>query len=108
VQEGENDENARFLVDRYQHRPAEELYDTQSDPYELRNLAKNADMQAIKVGLRTKLLAWMKSQGDQGQATEMAANLRSVKTPEGMETFLASPGLTEAERKTLRTAADKD
>ncbi len=79
------DGHARFLVDRYQHRPAEELYDIRADPYELKNLADNPGLTGIKQELRATLLAWMESQGDQGQATERVADRRSIKTGTGRE-----------------------
>lgn len=60
---------ARF----YQHRPEEELYDLQSDPYELKNLADQASYAPIKAQLRKELDRWMRQQGDEGNATEMKA-----------------------------------
>ncbi len=35
---------------------AEELYDHNADPYELKNLAKDARFQKVKNGLRARLL----------------------------------------------------
>ena len=60
---------ARF----YQHRPEEELYDLQTDPYELKNLAADPAHASIKAQLRKELDRWMKQQGDEGNATEMKA-----------------------------------
>ncbi|UCG57310.1 MAG: sulfatase [Phycisphaerales bacterium] len=60
---------ARF----YQHRPAEELYDLDKDPYELKNLAENPKYAKIKNVLKGKLELWMRQQGDEGVTTELSA-----------------------------------
>ena len=69
----QTDAHAAFLVRRYQHRPEEELYDVQQDPFELNNLAEKDDHTAVKAELRNKLLAWMQQQGDEGVNTELRA-----------------------------------
>lgn len=64
------DPAAAAVVKRYHTRPAEELYDVLTDPWELRNLAadpKYADR--LKV-MRADLDAWMKGNGDEGLKTE--------------------------------------
>jgi arylsulfatase A-like enzyme len=54
-----------FINRHFAHaRPAEELYDLQSDPWEQTNLADNPDQQTIKQELYEKLLAWEKSVDD--------------------------------------------
>ena len=64
------------LVDMYQNRPAEELYDIVADPYELTNLAAAPAHAKVKATLSAALDAWMKQQGDEGNATEMKARQR--------------------------------
>jgi uncharacterized sulfatase len=54
-------------------RPAVELYDLQTDEYEMRNLADDPDYAVIKARLGVALDAWMKQQGDEGLATELKA-----------------------------------
>ena len=66
----------------YLERPAEELYDLQRDPNELRNLASEPAMESVMTGLRRELDGWMKQQGDQGVATEMRAKERQMSGPE--------------------------
>jgi uncharacterized sulfatase len=70
---GERDPHAAFLARRYQHRPAEELYDVQNDPFELNNLADDPALAEVKSGLRKELDLWMEQQGDEGIDTEMQA-----------------------------------
>ena len=70
------DAHARAMTARYQHRPAEELYDVESDPHCLNNLIDDPKYAAIKTELSQRLDAWMKSQGDQGAATEALAHTR--------------------------------
>jgi uncharacterized sulfatase len=67
------DTHAKRLVNDYQHRPAEELYDCESDPWNRTNVISDEKLVAIREELRAKLDAWMKQQGDKGQATEMKA-----------------------------------
>ncbi len=67
------DAHAAALVHDYQHRPAEELYDTQTDPWNRRNLIADPALATVRDRLRTELDTWMRQQGDEGQATEMKA-----------------------------------
>lgn len=69
----ETDTDAADKVRRYQHRPAEELFDMQADRFEWTNLANDPKYAQIKANLKTQLTAWMKSQGDLGRQTELAA-----------------------------------
>ncbi len=57
-------------------RPAEELYDLQSDPYEQTNLAANPDLAPVKARLARELDGWMTQQRDEGLATELRAPSR--------------------------------
>ncbi len=54
------------LVKRYTRRPAEQLYHTAKDRYEMTNLASDPQHAEIKQRLRQKLDQWMASQGDPG------------------------------------------
>ena len=54
------------LVKRYMRRPAEQLYHTTSDPYEMNNLANDPSQAKRIAKLRTELDRWMKEQGDPG------------------------------------------
>lgn len=67
------DMQARRLVHDYQHRPAEELYDCESDPWNRQNLIADEALAGIRDELRARLDAWMAQQGDLGQATELGA-----------------------------------
>jgi len=54
------------LVKRYMHRPAEQLYHTADDPFEMSNLAGDKDNSAVLSKLSKELDRWMASQGDPG------------------------------------------
>lgn len=54
-------------------RPEEELYDLQSDPYELRNLAGDPKSAKLLADLRGKLDQWIKTTGDHGQRMESSS-----------------------------------
>lgn len=58
--------DAYRLIQRYQSRPPEELFDLQNDPYEMNNLAGNATVEAIQAKLSDRLDQWLESQGDPG------------------------------------------
>jgi len=73
VRTAKTDTKAARLVKRYLNRPAEELYDLSKDPQELSNLAGREKQAKVKARLKQQLQDWMTSQGDLGQATEMAA-----------------------------------
>ncbi len=67
------DEKAKRLVHDYQHRPAEELYDCEADPWNRTNLIDDPALASVREELRSELNLWMKGQGDEGQASEMKA-----------------------------------
>lgn len=74
-----SDEEAADKVRRYEHRPAEELYDMQADRFEWKNLADDPEHASIKAELKKELEAWMKDQGDLGQETELDAKAHQTR-----------------------------
>ncbi len=56
-------EQARFMADS---KPEFELYDLQNDPYELENLADDANHQSLKDSLLAELNQWREAINDQG------------------------------------------
>ncbi|HVM49606.1 MAG TPA: sulfatase [Candidatus Acidoferrum sp.] len=64
------------LIKRYMMRPAEELYDTAADPYEMDNLAANPKLADLKARLSAELDRWLAAQGDPGVPLD---------TPEALE-----------------------
>ncbi len=61
-----NNPDTYKLVKRYTHRPAEELYHTSDDPFELTNLAGDQRSAGVKKHLAAELERWMAEQGDPG------------------------------------------
>ena len=63
-----------------EERPAEELYDLNSDPHETRNLVHSSDRshQMALARLRTILHRWIVETGDQGRFPETDAALEAV------------------------------
>ncbi len=57
---------AKRLYAKYHHRPAEELYRVDEDPWELNNLADKPEHAESKRRLRAELQRWMAEQGDPG------------------------------------------
>lgn len=70
VEKAKADPAAAAVVRRYHTRPAEELYDLRTDPWELTNLASEPSHARTLAGLRAAVDAWMRNQGDEGLATE--------------------------------------
>ncbi len=70
VRESWADERTYHLVKRYMHRPAETLYHTTKDPYEMTNLATMREHAEIKRELSAELDRWLWSQGDPGAAQD--------------------------------------
>ncbi len=50
--------------------PAEELYDLEADPYEIRNLATSPQHRAVLKRLRSVLEKWIEDSRDQGKELE--------------------------------------
>ena len=59
------------------NRPAEELYDLQKDPWELKNLANKKEYRSTQSRLSQKLDQWMKHQNDAGMQAELSVKAHS-------------------------------
>lgn len=70
--------HAKAMTAKYHHRPAEELYNVAKDPHCLKNLINDPKLAALKSELSNELDSWMKSQGDQGAATEAISHTRKA------------------------------
>lgn len=81
-EDGKRDPVLAARVDWLFHRPAEELYDIESDPYEMRNLAADPKLANVKAGLQSQLDAWIAQQGDKGMETENLADTRQGRSDE--------------------------
>jgi uncharacterized sulfatase len=75
------DAEAKSTVQRYHHRPGEELYDLRTDPDEQHNRIADADpaVQAEHQRLKKALIDWMTSQGDKGIETEVTVRPKPSK-----------------------------
>jgi len=78
-EDARNDPALAARVEWLSRRPAEELYDLETDPDERHNLAGESAFAAIKAGLQARLDAWMAQQGDRGLETELLAPTRQAK-----------------------------
>ena len=77
--DAKNDPKLAARVEWLFHRPAEELYDLDTDPFEMKNLAADPKFGDIKTRLGRELDAWMTQQKDKGMETEMKALSRQPK-----------------------------
>ena len=72
-------EHTRFVVNRYMHRPAEQLYRMDDDPCEMTNLAADPTHAAGKERLSAELDHWMTQQGDPGAKIDTQAQWQAAK-----------------------------
>lgn len=66
VRDSWNNPRTYKVVRRYMRRPAEQLFHTAEDPYEMSNLAGTPEFSEIQKKLSMELDRWMKRQGDPG------------------------------------------
>lgn len=95
------DKDALEKVNRYTTRPAEELYDISTDQFEWKNLESDPAYATVKAELKKELAAWMQSQGDQGQQTELEALQHLAKNREN------EPGTETTPKKKATPKAGK-
>ncbi len=67
----------------------EELYDTQADPYEIHNLARDASREPELTRLRDALDSWLREVGDMGRIPE--AEMVRLWYPNGKRPVTAAP-----------------
>ncbi|QDU36981.1 Choline-sulfatase [Maioricimonas rarisocia] len=68
-----------MLVKRYMSRPAEQLYLTADDPYEMTNLAGDPAHAEVQARLSAELDRWMKEQGDPGAAQDTQEAIQAAR-----------------------------
>ncbi len=74
-----DDENTARLVNRYMHRPPEQLYQSREDPCEMNDRANDPACADIKQRLSDELDAWMTAQGDPGIALDTQAEWQAAR-----------------------------
>ncbi|MGI9242657.1 MAG: sulfatase family protein [Verrucomicrobiales bacterium] len=79
VSDSADSERSYELVKRYTRRPAEALYHTRSDPFEMENLAGDSAHEAIKLKLAAELDRWMEEQGDPGAEQDSQEALQAAR-----------------------------
>ena len=72
------------LVKRYLRRPAEELYHTAKDPFEMTNLANDPASADIKKRLSIELDRWMSEQADPGAPLDTLEALEAARLRAGL------------------------
>jgi N-sulfoglucosamine sulfohydrolase len=77
------------LVKRYMTRPAEELYHTAEDAFEMNNLAGDSKYADIKARLSAELDRWLAAQGDPGIPLDTPEALQAAKN--GRHKFSPKP-----------------
>ena len=64
VEKAAGDPHAARIVKLNEQHPPEELYDTEVDPYELNNVARNTEMRPVLLRMRRQLKQWLIEQGE--------------------------------------------
>ncbi len=75
LESANENEQAKFLVNRFVNRPAIEFYDLKNDPWELNNLAEQKQYAKRISEMKKELEKWMVKQGDKG--TEMDVEFKN-------------------------------
>jgi N-sulfoglucosamine sulfohydrolase len=75
-------------------KPAEELYDLDTDPHEVRNLAGLSEYRTVLGRMRQALDEWQRTTGDLGLVPEV--DLRERMRPGGVWARVATPAVSEA------------
>ncbi len=99
-----NDPKLAARIDWLSRRPAEELYDLESDPYEMKDRAGDPALAEVRARLGTVLDAWMRQQGDKGLETENQAKTRQP----GQVKKSSAPAEGKAKKKGKAGKADGD
>ena len=86
------DATAKTAIARLLHRTEIEFYDIVADPEEFKNLSADPALASEMARHRAQLDAWMKAQGDRGQATEMEALAH-------MKKYIEDPGAAAGDTK---------
>ncbi|MEM6916914.1 MAG: sulfatase [Verrucomicrobiota bacterium] len=71
--------SAYRMIERYMRRPAEQLYHSLEDSYELENLAEDEGYAEVKARLRSALDAWMAKEGDPGAKVDTIEALSAAR-----------------------------
>lgn len=72
LRDAETNPEAAEIVRRWVKRPEVEFYDTEKDPYELKNLAKDPGYAELMERMKKRLESWMAQQGDLAIETELS------------------------------------
>ena len=80
-----SDPHAYAMVHRYMHRPAEEVYRTSDDEFELKNLAGDPQYAEVKTRLAAELDRWMQEQNDPGVALDTTEAWSARRREAGMD-----------------------
>jgi N-sulfoglucosamine sulfohydrolase len=81
IELSKTDNQAKKIVDAYLHRPSEELYDLEKDPYEMNNLAEVPEYTHLLNPLREQLATWCKTQNDTIPLIIIEQKLRMAPAP---------------------------
>ena len=103
-EDASSDPQLAARIDWLFHRPAEELYDLESDPDEMHNRADDPQLAEIRQRLGSQLDTWMVQQGDKGLETELVAKsrqgaARQQKETQKKKTRSSSDGARKKRRK---------
>lgn len=83
-----SNEKTRTLINKYNYRPAEELYNDETDPFNQHDLSNDPKFAHIKEKLKSQLKKWMLEKGDKGLISELLAFEHMPKKRSGYEVLL--------------------
>ncbi len=77
------------LVNRFMRRPSEQLYNVESDPYQMKNLARDPNLAPVRDRMRAALGRWMLTQGDPGAALDSEVQWRAARSGRPLSAYRA-------------------
>jgi arylsulfatase A-like enzyme len=89
-EKAKTDDFAKRVIQTYEHRPAEELYDLEADPYEMNNLADDPKHGELLKSLKAQLTEWCRTQDDVEALKRLDPNLAPVASQQPNIVFILS------------------
>ena len=89
-EKAKTDDFAERMIQAFEHRPADELYDLEADPYEMNNLADDPKHAELLKSLKTQLTEWCRTQGDVEALKKLDPNLAPAASQQPNIVFILS------------------
>jgi arylsulfatase A-like enzyme len=89
-EKAKTDDFARRMIQAFEHRPADELYDLEADPHEMNNLATDPKHAELLKSLKTQVTEWCRTQDDVEALKKLGPKLSPAASQEPNIVFILS------------------